>query len=114
MERMMAMHAPICTTRLLPTRVSCRHPMFSLSGRTQHSSGFEACAATFLALYGSAAFPRTSKSAPRAQFTHVRLVDTRTPFNMRSGQEAGRLTCCCGITRANEACQYAAESLQCS
>ena len=31
MDRMMAMHAPICTTRLLPTRVNCRHPIFSLS-----------------------------------------------------------------------------------
>ena len=31
MDRMIAMQAPICTTRLLPTRVSCRHPMFSLS-----------------------------------------------------------------------------------
>ena len=41
MERMIAMQAPICTTRLLPTRVSCRHPMFSLSMRTQHSLGFE-------------------------------------------------------------------------
>lgn len=30
-DRMMAMQAPICTTLLLPTRVSCRHPMFSLS-----------------------------------------------------------------------------------
>ena len=41
MERMIAMQAPICTTRLLPTRVSCRHPMFSLSECTQHSSVFE-------------------------------------------------------------------------
>ena len=37
MERMIAMQAPICTTRLLPTRVSCRHPMFSLSECTKHS-----------------------------------------------------------------------------
>ena len=35
-DRMMAMQAPICTTLLLPTRVSCRHPMFSLSAPGIH------------------------------------------------------------------------------
>ena len=42
-DRMIAIHAPICTTRLLPTLVNCRHPMFSLSAQRMQGATLSKC-----------------------------------------------------------------------
>ena len=91
MERIIAMQAPICTTRLLPTRVSCRHPMFSLSERTQHSSGFEDVWLPFPHIIGMRASTHTSRRTLQQHHAHMSGKEMHTSLSKDEGP-GGRTT----------------------